>query len=190
MHYLVHKRLTSLAQPFSKVRLPKTRSLYDKHRATADVAATSENSDVPILSMNFQVRLQMSSEEELTPHFFVLQEGELTLKLLTMFFDSVTKFQNMDAVLQPIFYELVSKTVQQLHVSKDKEGYLDLLLTLFRTIQVRAVMPVTVYPVRSLAITLLSTFIEGASVKASLRFAASLLCALQGTLKRSPTSVG
>ena len=121
---------------------------------------------------------------------FILQEGELTLKLLTMFFDSVTKFQNMDAVLQPIFYELVSKTVQQLHVSKDKEGYLDLLLTLFRTVQVRAVMPVTVYPVRSLAVASLSTFVEGASVKVSLRFAASQLCASQDTLKRSPTSVG
>ena len=66
----------------------------------------------------------------------VLKEGELTLKLLNLFFDSVTKFQNMDTVLQPIFYELVSKTVHQLHVSKDKEGYLDLLLNLFRTIQV------------------------------------------------------
>lgn len=107
-----------------------------------------------------------------------------------MFFDSVTKFQNMDAVLQPIFYELVSKTVQQLHVSKDKEGYLDLLLTLFRTVQVRAVMPVTVYPVRSLAVASLSTFVDGASVKISLRFAASQLCASQDTLKRSPTSVG
>lgn len=138
MHYLVHKRLTSLAQPFSKVSLPKTRSIYNKYWATADVSVTSEGSDVPILFKNFQVRLQMSSAEELTPHFFILQEGELTLKLLTMFFDSVTKFQNMEAVLQPIFYELVSKTVQQLHVSKDKEGYLDLLLTLFRTVQVRA----------------------------------------------------
>ena len=66
----------------------------------------------------------------------VLKEGELTLKLLNLFFDSVTKFQNMDTVLQPIFYELVSKTVHQLHVSRDKEGYLDLLLNLFRTIQV------------------------------------------------------
>ena len=66
----------------------------------------------------------------------VLKEGELTLKLLNLFFDSVTKFQNMDTVLQPIFYELVSKTMHQLHVSKDKEGYLDLLLNLFRTIQV------------------------------------------------------
>ncbi len=91
--------------------------------------------------MSFQARLQMSNEGGDSPHSCTLQEGELTLKLVTMFFDSVTKFQNMDAVLQPIFYELVSKTLQQLHVSKDKEGYLDLLLNLFRTIQVRAVMP-------------------------------------------------
>ena len=79
----------------------------------------------------------------------VLKEGELTLKLLNLFFDSVTKFQNMDSVLQPIFYELVSKTVHQLHVSKDKEGYLDLLLNLFRTIQVLFHASVTrsgVYP--------------------------------------------
>ena len=65
-----------------------------------------------------------------------LQEGELTLKLLNLFFDSVTKFQNMDTVLQPVFYELIAKTVQQLHVSRDKEGFLDVLLNLFRTIQV------------------------------------------------------
>ena len=49
----------------------------------------------------------------------------------------MTKFQNMDTVLQPVFYELISKTVQQLHISRDKEGFLDLLLNLFRTIQVR-----------------------------------------------------
>lgn len=60
----------------------------------------------------------------------------MTLKLLNLFFDSVTKFQNMDTVLQPVFYELIAKTVQQLHISKDKEGFLDLLLNLFRTIQV------------------------------------------------------
>ena len=42
----------------------------------------------------------------------------------------------MDTVLQPVFYELISKTVQQLHISRDKEGFLDLLLNLFRTIQV------------------------------------------------------
>lgn len=42
----------------------------------------------------------------------------------------------MDTVLQPVFYELIAKTVQQLHVSRDKEGFLDLLLNLFRTIQV------------------------------------------------------
>ena len=65
----------------------------------------------------------------------MLQEGELTLKLLNLFFDSVTKFQNMDTVLQPVFYELIAKTVQQLHISRDKEGFLDLLLNLFRTIQ-------------------------------------------------------
>ncbi len=60
----------------------------------------------------------------------------MTLKLLNLFFDSVTKFQNMDTVLQPVFYELIAKTVQQLHISRDKEGFLDLLLNLFRTIQV------------------------------------------------------
>lgn len=51
----------------------------------------------------------------------------------------MTKFQNMDTVLQPVFYELIAKTVQQLHISRDKEGFLDLLLNLFRTIQVSRV---------------------------------------------------
>ena len=69
-----------------------------------------------------------------------MQDGELTLKLLNLFFDSVTKFQNMDTVLQPVFYELIAKTVQQLHISRDKEGFLDLLLNLFRTIQVSNLM--------------------------------------------------
>ena len=82
------------------------------------------------------VHEERSVEQRLSDTDAVLKEGELTLKLLNLFFDSVTKFQNMDTVLQPIFYELVSKTVHQLHVSKDKEGYLDLLLNLFRTIQV------------------------------------------------------
>lgn len=64
------------------------------------------------------------------------QEGELTLKLLNLFLDAMTKFNNMEQVLVQFFYDLVNKTLQQLHTSTIKEGYLDLLLATFRAISV------------------------------------------------------
>ena len=39
-------------------------------------------------------------------------------------------------MLAPFFHELVSKTLARLHNSTAKEGYLDLLLALFRAISV------------------------------------------------------
>ncbi|EIE23491.1 hypothetical protein COCSUDRAFT_65942 [Coccomyxa subellipsoidea C-169] len=62
------------------------------------------------------------------------QEGELTLKLLNLFLDALTKFPGLEGVLAPFFHELVSKTLARLHNSTAKEGYLDLLLALFRAI--------------------------------------------------------
>ncbi len=66
-----------------------------------------------------------------------MQEGELTLKLLNLFLDALTKFPGLEGVLAPFFHELVSKTLARLHNSTAKEGYLDLLLALFRAISVR-----------------------------------------------------
>ncbi|BDA47386.1 probable transcription-associated protein 1 [Coccomyxa sp. Obi] len=62
------------------------------------------------------------------------KEGELTLKLLNLFLDALTKFPALEGVLVPFFHELVSKTLARLRNATAKEGYLDLLLSLFRAI--------------------------------------------------------
>lgn len=46
------------------------------------------------------------------------QEGKLTLKLLTLFFDALSKLPIMESVLQPLFLELVQSTLKQLQESK------------------------------------------------------------------------
>lgn len=69
------------------------------------------------------------------------QEGELTLKLLNLFLDALTKFPALEGVLVPLFHELITKTLAQLHSATAKEGYLDLLLALFRAISVRPTIP-------------------------------------------------
>lgn len=66
----------------------------------------------------------------------LVQEGELTLKLLNLFLDALTKFPALEGVLVPFFHELVSKTLVRLLNATAKEGYLDLLLSLFRAISV------------------------------------------------------
>jgi hypothetical protein len=47
-----------------------------------------------------------------------VQEGKLTLKLLTLFFDALGKMQIMESVLEPVFIDLVQKTLKQLHEAK------------------------------------------------------------------------
>lgn len=74
------------------------------------------------------------------------QHGELTLKLLNLFLDALTKFPGMEGVLVPLFHGLVSRVLAQLRAAAAKEGYLDLLLALFRAISVR--QPVS-FPVAS-----------------------------------------
>ncbi len=66
-----------------------------------------------------------------------MQEGELTLKLLNLFLDALTKFPALEGVLVPFFHELVSKTLARLRNATAKEGFLDLLLSLFRAISVQ-----------------------------------------------------
>ena len=74
----------------------------------------------------------------------------MTLKLLNLFLDALTKFPALEAVLAPFFHELVSKTLARLHNSTAKEGYLDLLLALFRAISVRLRFQLEVKASRSL----------------------------------------
>ena len=46
----------------------------------------------------------------------------------------------MESVLVPLFAELVQRALRQLRAATVKEGYLDLLLALFRAIHVRALL--------------------------------------------------
>jgi hypothetical protein len=115
LHYLIHHRLDSLANPLSKVgRLPKLPAFQEAN-------LVSERGK---LSVKHGIGIP------------VRQEGELTLKLLNLFLDAMTKFPAMEQVLVPVFHELVNKALQHLHDSTLKEGYLDLLLATFRAISV------------------------------------------------------
>ena len=91
-----------------------------------------------MLHFNVMFVVPARSEQAQDSNELTVQEGELTLKLLNLFLDALTKFPALEAVLVPFFHELVSRTLARLRNATAKEGYLDLLLSLFRAISVQS----------------------------------------------------
>eukprot|EP00884_Botryococcus_braunii_P021985 jgi/Botrbrau1/8470/Bobra.0237s0087.1 len=61
-------------------------------------------------------------------------EGKLTLKLLTLFFDALGKMPIMEKVLEPVFIKLVQASLKHVVEAKEKQGYLEMMVALFRTL--------------------------------------------------------